>query len=133
MKTVKTSEMTGNVLNWVIAKCEGFTSEYEADKNDFWIERTNHTYTGLAPFGYLKEALRFSTDWSQGGPIIERETIAVVPLLEGWEAQFEPSDQRFSEYHLCLQRGPTPLIAAMRCYVASKLGETVEVPEELTQ
>jgi len=27
--------------------------------------------------------------------------------------------------------GPTPLIAAMRCYVASKLGEEVEAPEEL--
>jgi hypothetical protein len=27
---------------------------------------------------------------------------------------------------------PTPLIAAMRCYVASKLGDTVEIPEELT-
>ena len=27
--------------------------------------------------------------------------------------------------------GPTALIAAMRCYVASKLGEEVDVPEEL--
>jgi hypothetical protein len=28
--------------------------------------------------------------------------------------------------------GPTPLIAAMRCYVASKLGDEVELPEELS-
>lgn len=27
--------------------------------------------------------------------------------------------------------GPTPLIAAMRCFVASKLGDEVEVPDEL--
>lgn len=27
--------------------------------------------------------------------------------------------------------GPTPLIAAMRCYVASKLGDNVEIPEKL--
>ena len=27
--------------------------------------------------------------------------------------------------------GPTPLIAAMRCYVASKLGDDVDIPEEL--
>jgi hypothetical protein len=27
--------------------------------------------------------------------------------------------------------GPTPLIAAMRCYVQSKLGDEVEAPEEL--
>ena len=30
-----------------------------------------------------------------------------------------------------MQNGPTPLIAAMRCYVASKLGDEVEVPVEL--
>jgi len=29
--------------------------------------------------------------------------------------------------------GDTPLIAAMRCYVASKLGNKVEIPTELTQ
>jgi hypothetical protein len=29
-------------------------------------------------------------------------------------------------------RGPTPLIAAMRCYVASVLGDEVEVPDSLT-
>jgi hypothetical protein len=28
--------------------------------------------------------------------------------------------------------GSTPLIAAMRCYVASKLGDEVEIPKELT-
>lgn len=30
-----------------------------------------------------------------------------------------------------MRYGPTPLIAAMRCYVASKLGDEVEIPEEL--
>jgi hypothetical protein len=30
-----------------------------------------------------------------------------------------------------MQNGPTPLIAAMRCYVASKFGDEVETPEEL--
>jgi hypothetical protein len=31
----------------------------------------------------------------------------------------------------CVAFGPTPLIAAMRCYVISKLGDEVEVPDEL--
>jgi hypothetical protein len=31
----------------------------------------------------------------------------------------------------CIEYGPTPLIAAMRCYVAAKLGDTVEIPEDL--
>lgn len=28
-------------------------------------------------------------------------------------------------------KAPPPLIAAMRCYVASKLGDEVDIPEEL--
>jgi hypothetical protein len=30
------------------------------------------------------------------------------------------------------EHGPTPLIAAMRCFVASKLGDEIEIPKELT-
>lgn len=67
-----------------------------------------------------------TSDWSQGGPIIERECIAIhrdMRFAETiWVAGI-PFNQNLS--------GPTPLIAAMRCYVASKLGEEVEIPEEL--
>ena len=59
----------------------------------------------------------YSTDWAHGGPIIEREKMGVFPTHGGWAAG--------------LQSGPTPLIAAMRCYVASVLGDEVDVPEEL--
>lgn len=67
----------------------------------------------------------FSTDWSVGGPIIEREKITVQPVVnpDGWMAR--------TQRHESVWGGPTPLIAAMRCYVASKLGDEVEVPEEL--
>jgi len=69
-----------------------------------------------------------STNWSQGGPIIEREIVSIDKEEGGkrWAAFAWRSDRD-------LQRaiGPTPLIAAMRCYVASKLGDTVEVPNEL--
>jgi hypothetical protein len=71
----------------------------------------------------------YSRKWEAGGPIIEREGINLfqrkgIAAKEGrlWlaynDAQLE-------------QHGPTPLIAAMRCYVASKRGDTIEVPEEL--
>ena len=65
----------------------------------------------------------YSTNWSQGGPIIEREKIAIDFHGDAWCA----SDNRkpLANY------GPTPLIAAMRCYVASKLGETIDIPEGL--
>lgn len=58
-----------------------------------------------------------STDWAQGGPIIEREEISVTAPMdgpEGWKAS-PPGAGRS-------MRGTTPLIAAMRAYVASKFG-----------
>lgn len=63
-----------------------------------------------------------STDWSQGGPIIEREEIQVGPGrdIDGWTAYKTVCNLR--------QDGNTPLEAAMRCFVASKFGE--EVPDE---
>jgi hypothetical protein len=42
----------------------------------------------------------------------------------GWKST--NYDQTINAY------GPTPLIAAMRCYVASKMGDDIELPEELT-
>jgi hypothetical protein len=62
------------------------------------------------------------TDWAQGGPIIEREKMTLEWTGEDWMAYIRHDEEYF---------GPTPLIAAMRCYVASKLGDQVEVPNEL--
>jgi hypothetical protein len=64
----------------------------------------------------------YSTDWAQGGPIIEREKMTLEWTGEDWMAYIRHDEEYF---------GPTPLIAAMRCYVASKLGDAVEVSNEL--
>ena len=69
-----------------------------------------------------------STDWAQGGKLIEREGIQLRCGLGGWVAL--PYDSEFSEE--AYQEGDTPLVAAMRVYVASKLGDEVDIPEELT-
>lgn len=66
----------------------------------------------------------YSTDWAFGGPIIERERIDV---LYEHDLRWIAVPQKGIESY-----GPTPLVAAMRCYVASKLGDTVDIPEELT-
>lgn len=74
-----------------------------------------------------------SIDWSQGGPIIESEEI----ILDGVSSDGKERGYRSWSAYMCDEWGdyygigPTPLIAAMRCYVASKLGYEVEVPEEL--
>jgi hypothetical protein len=116
---VKTSELTGPALDWAVATAEG---DELAAKN---IEYPHHAkfYPKISP----------STDWSQGGPIIERERIDVLGMVKGesgpWTACLRKKDEAPPWRHIT--EGPTPLIAAMRCYVASKLGDTVNIPEEL--
>ena len=103
---IKTSELTGAALDWAVAKCAGYRLD-------------------LAPEG----SYRPSTDWSQGGPIIERERIFVRPkTVGGWRCWIYDGKGEGIKFD---QHGPTPLIAAMRCYVASKLGDNIDIPEEL--
>jgi len=110
---MKTSELEGEMLNRAVAKCEGIKG-FDAENCCF----------------YDDEGMPFepSCVWAQGGPIIERECIAISCIhITGWtpDTWTARHPQRFNA------EGPTPLIAAMRCYVASKLGDEVEIPEEL--
>jgi hypothetical protein len=104
---MKTSELSGAALDWAVHQA--------------WCEGACHD----EPFP------SYSTNWAQGGPIIEREKINHAWLTKQ-DLGMEPehycvahSDGSYARY------GPTPLIAAMRCYVASKLGDEVNVPKEL--
>ena len=104
---MKTNELHGAALDWAVAQCEYFPVRYGFDDN----------------------CPEYSTDWAYGGPIIEREVISLIhPKWDCWTAH--KYDERDEEESYTLD-GPTPLIAAMRCYVASKLGDEVEVPTEL--
>lgn len=98
---MKVSELQGAALDWAVAKCEVGDAAEQA--GEWW-----------AP----------STNWAQGGPIIEREGIDLKRITDAlWDAHM--NNVNFYE------DGPTPLIAAMRCYVASKLGDDIQLPEEL--
>jgi hypothetical protein len=124
---IKTAELTGAALDWAVAKAhytDGRLVDLTEGKTGVRVAR-DPRYDGSEHSHWF--TFFPSTYWSQGGPIIEREEIAIVPMAQGWEAQYEPSDS--TETHLAY--GPTPLIAAMRCFVASKLGDEVEVPDEL--
>lgn len=106
---VKTSELTNEALDWAVAKAEGIIDRFSLASREF---------RGL----HKEWAMNFSANWGHGGPIIEREHMEIYDHLEyGWTATIRP----FRE------RGDTVLIAAMRCYVASKLGDTVDIPEGL--
>ena len=115
---MKTSELTGAALDWAVAKCDGYI-----DKDMAWIEGGKVEvayYTDYSP----------STNWQHGGGIIEREKIDLnwdVTLshrVDGlWFASASGGDDDMT--------ASTPLVAAMRAYVASKFGDEIDVPEEL--
>ena len=101
---MKTSKLTGAALDWAVAKCEGV---------EIIVRQENWDW--------------YSSSWEQGGPIIERELIEIYPLCNvEWGARKVDSEGDLIRFY-----GDTPLIAAMRCYVASKLGDDVDVPADL--
>ena len=118
---MKTSELQGAALDWAVAKLEGREPSYY--KGD--MRATAHPDFPDSPPMFGPE-LNYSTDWAQGGPIIEREGMTIALDAFGWEARHYDGE---SEPWVLV--GDTLLIAAMRCYVASKLGDEVEVPDEL--
>jgi hypothetical protein len=119
---MKTSELTGAALDWAVAKCEGIELENGCYNRLLVDGRMSKGQSMLVPFTP-------STHWEQGGAIIEREWINIVKNESGkyWQAASEK--WMLNDGHPCI--GETPLIAAMRCYVESELGDDVEVPEEL--
>lgn len=137
---VKTSDLIGPALDWSVAMCEGASNLRRNPHrfNNAWI--VDWPGEDSAPTTDYLSCFDPSSDWNLGGPIIEREGIGTVPEPRDhsvWKAQFSYTREvfRMSPIGLvnsyCLQRGPTPLVAAMRCYVTSKLGDEVEIPDEL--
>lgn len=128
---MKTSDLTGAALDRAVAKCEGAS----LDTLESYIDGLREADDG-----------NYSTNWAQGGPIIEREGIEV---RRGNPLYFPKGNEKGDLYEdLWIARklqdglppgmhgvyekwGTTPLIAAMRCYVASKLGDSIDVPKKL--
>jgi hypothetical protein len=124
---MRTSELTGAALDWAVAKANG--------GDDYEIHAGNVLY-GRVTTGFIH--YRPSTKWEQGGPIIDREGIdlycnvpsSIAEKNTGWLSSWRARYSRCG-YGTDMVHGPTPLIAAMRCYVTSKLGDDIEIPEEL--
>ena len=117
---VKINTLIGPALDWAVAKCEGheWRCPWLLEKEGYVAWRNYERAWGYPTPPY-------STDWSQGGPIIERERISVSAHQDGvnWQA--------WRSFYRPFYEANAPLIAAMRCYVASQLGDEVDVPEEL--
>lgn len=131
MKT-KTSSLTGVALDWAVAKCVGIPAEdvYLSGRKPYrsLFRKTRDEDGNLTGSIQTGPELLFSRKWESGGPVIEREKIEIgFDGAEGgvWSAVIQRVG--IESYEI----GSTPLIAAMRCYVASKLGDEIEVPDEL--
>lgn len=129
MTIVKTSELSGAVLNWAVAKALGLNPNYNPEDRRQYVG-----YPGFAEgngFGYAIK--NYSIDWTHGGPIIERERLEVHHFNGEWRARsyWHEDYQIYVIAPMYVETGPTFLVAAMRCYVASKLGDTVDVPDTL--
>ena len=131
---MKTSELTGAALDWAVAKCMTGGELFQSGRIARAVVLHSVGRT-VAPY-FVKDsgmmcAFEPSTDWAQGGPIIER--------IKGFQFKHWLESNRESQCQAEIHNydgdwiafGPTPLIAAMRCYVASRLGDNVSIPADL--
>ena len=128
---IKTSELIGRPLDWAVAVlCNGVNHEA------FMLYYDPAKASGLDRHGFPE--FHYSTVWSQGGPIIDREGIQCGRRWSGGRMRTDSDDAASATLPfidgvlaMCTEYGPTPLIAAMRCHVASRMGDEVDVPEDL--
>lgn len=143
---IKVANATNLQLDWLVAKAEGWDVYIPAFADTPWLQI--RTLVGI------RKCPNYSADWAQGGPIGAREGIAArrhssgkwfaiksTDLGDGtgalWQETTVRGGTRYGpmchQVHKRQQRfdGPTELVAKMRCYVASTLGDEVEIPEEL--
>lgn len=123
---IKTFKLIGITLDWAVAKCLGVgfaTGNHLADADAVLLAWIRLWQSGED---------RFSSDWALGGPIKEREKIEtrwIITDSEGggyWQAANLFTDI----YGYTHQK--SELTAAMRCFVAGKLGEEVDIPDAIT-
>lgn len=121
---MKTAELTGLALDWAVTSIE--VPEALTYGVADWREQRKR----VAKHGeYL---YRWSASWAQGGPLIEDEKISIEYFIDGGHADGgEWLATRISGPAVAEEYGPTPLVAAMRCFVASQLGDEIEIPPEL--
>lgn len=142
---MQTKDLTGPALEWAVTKCE-VPNDVRDGRPRFWVHPNNPQLICRQTYNYEKnprghELCRYATDWSQGGPIIKQKGINIFKYNKLDESEpdkwcghkvVKRTDWRGDPLNVAVAMdGPEPLIAAMRCYVASKLGDEVEVPDEL--
>ena len=120
---VKTHDLTGAALDYAVAMCN-WPELVWGDT----IGLSAHA-RGLIVIPERKEPDCYwspSTNWSQGGPLIEQALLVVSPHPKyGWQCR--------AYMDTITYKGSSFLMAAMRCYVVQSIGDEIDIPEELVQ
>ena len=147
---IKTSEATPLQLNWLVAQCEGLKpcavfgkgsvmgagfalpTRYGHEPvllrhvHDSWCKKCDDY-----PWSKNQVIWEPTCNWSQGGPIIESGANNLFKHNGGTEWCCACNVPRDGYTAIVTADGPTPLIAATRCFVASRLGNEIDIPEDL--
>lgn len=124
----KTAELEGALLDAAVAKALGYATVYDVPDRLCGEDRMG----GVEPW-------MPSTNWAQGGTIIERVRISIEcanianHLSVTCAGEFVDDGSNYDVWRASILDGneqfaTLPLIAAMRAYIASRFGEEVELP-----
>jgi hypothetical protein len=112
---VATQDLSAHMLRWAVMVAQGWTMSAEAGATIAAMRQTGP-----------------AESWAKGGPIIERWFICIngddgsPDTAPSWTASIFDDGEFKAD-------GPTALLAAMRCFVAWKLGEQVEIPAQFLE
>lgn len=130
---VKTAELSGVQLDYAVAKAIGqqLTDEdFDKQTGVLWFE-SEHEWRIWTP----------STDWSQCGPLIENYKLSLYLHTEyeiNGEGVYDVYEAGCSTDWFVDATTPDPVstdpkVAICRAVVASKLGDEVDIPDELME
>lgn len=112
---MRIADMNAHQLSWVVTLIELERAEKAGEHVKRWVAENIRKGEQVDPY---------ATDWMWAGPIIEREGIS-------WHCGNKTSWHAYGYGSATNYNGPTPLIAAMRCYAASVKGDFCELPQLL--
>lgn len=141
-------EASGRVLDYLVAVALGWRF-YHWHLNDgawqCWAEKLDDQGRGPAGYFPVDDRMQFSVNPAAGQPVLEAEGVGLRAVrrpghsMDGlWLAAYDHGNTgsmvqwvKRKDWHKHYFEGPTMLIAGLRCVVAKRLGNEVDVPEEL--
>ncbi|KLU15258.1 MULTISPECIES: phage protein NinX family protein [Xenorhabdus] len=124
---IKTSELTGRALDWAVALSLGAEIKGEGR---FLELPSGHSVDKKSRYYSFKP----SSDWSICGQLIDKylDSLTRICIDSPWVASCKSvTVDDFSIWKV--QEGQTPQIAICRVVVAARLGDEVEIPDELLE